>query len=120
MSNFLAGLQFDGIFRLGSFGNSGEPTIVAVDGIRKKSIVAHPPPPGLVKPFFSLCYLLPQAREVIFSFSMGLQDGCSDGVFFKVLVNGETQFEHFTDTFRWEDANISLSRYAGDYMCYWN
>ena len=47
---------------------------------------------------------------------MGLQDGCSDGVFFKVLVNGETQFEHFADTFRWEDANISLSRYAGDHV----
>ena len=36
--------------------------------------------------------------------------------FFKVLVNGETQFEHFADTFRWEDANISLSRYAGDHV----
>ena len=111
---FLAGLQFDGIFRLGSFGNSGEPTIVAVDGIRKKSIIAHPPPGGQTVLQFLLS--LPQAREVIFSFSMGLQDGCSDGVFFKVLVNGETQFEHFADTFRWEDANISLSRYAGDHV----
>ena len=34
--------------------------------------------------------------------------------FFKVLVNGETQFENFADTFRWEDASISLSSYAGD------
>ena len=111
---FLAGLQFGGIFRIGSVWNSGEPTIVNIDGIRKASIIAHPPPGGQTVLQFLLS--LPQAREVIFSFSMGLQDGCSDGVFFKVLVNGETQFEHFADTFRWEDANISLSRYAGDHV----
>ena len=84
------------------------------DGVSKETIFAHPPPGGQTVLQFLLS--LPQAREVIFSFSMGLQDGCSDGVFFKVLVNGETQFEHFTDTFRWEDANISLSRYAGDHV----
>ena len=113
-AEFTAGLQFGGIFRIGSVWNSGEPTIVNIDGIRKASIIAHPPPGGQTVLQFLLS--LPQAREVIFSFSMGLQDGCSDGVFFKVLVNGETQFEHFADTFRWEDANISLSRYAGDHV----
>ena len=113
-AEFTAGLQFGGIFRIGSVWNSGEPTIVDIDGIRKASIFAHPPHGGQTVLQFLLS--LPQAREMIFSFSMGLQDGCSDGVFFKVLVNGETQFEHFADTFRWEDANISLSRYAGDHV----
>ena len=113
-AEFTAGLQFGGIFRIGSVWNSGEPTIVNIDEIRKASIIANPPPDGQIVLQFLLS--LPQAREVIFSFSMGLQDGCSDGVFFKVLVNGETQFEHFADTFRWEDANISLSRYAGDHV----
>ena len=113
-AEFVAGLQFDGIFRLGSFGNSGEPTIVAVDGIRKESIVAHPPRFGQTVLQFLLS--LPKAEEIMFSFSMGLQDGCSNGVSFNVLVNGETQFERFTNTFGWEAANISLTKYIGDYI----
>ena len=113
-AEFTAGLQFDGIFRLGSVWNSGQRMRLTSDGVSKETIFAHPPPGGQTVLQFMLS--LPQAREVIFSFSMGLQDGCSDGVFFKVLVNGETQFEHFADTFRWEDANISLSRYAGDHV----
>ena len=111
---FLAGLQFDGIFRLGSFGNSGEPTIVAVDGIRKKSIVAHPPRFGQTVLQFLLS--LPQAEEIMFSFSMGLQEGCSSGVSFTVFVNGETRFEHITNAFEWEDASISLTEQAGGYI----
>ena len=113
-AEFIVGLQFDGIFRLGSVWNSGQRVRLTSDGVSKETIFAHPPPGGQTVLQFMLS--LPQAREMIFSFSMGLQDGCSDGVFFKVLVNGETQFEHFTDTFRWEDANISLSRYAGDHV----
>ena len=113
-AEFVAGLQFDGIFRLESFGNSGEPTIVAVDGIRKESIVAHPPRFGQTVLQFLLS--LPQAKEIIFSFSMGLQDGCSNGVSFTVLVNGETRFEHITNAFGWEDASISLTEQAEDYI----
>ncbi len=113
-ADFVAGLEFDGIFRLGSAWNSGEPTIVAVDGIRKKSIVAHPPRFGQTVLQFLLS--VPQAKELTFSFSMGLQDGCSNGVSFKVLVNGKAQFEHFANTFRWEDANISLSKHVGDHV----
>ena len=114
-SEFVAGLKFGGIFRLGSVWNSGQRMRLTSDGVSKETIFAHPPPPG-GQTVLQFLLSLPQAREVIFSFSMGVQDGCSDGVFFKVLVNGETQFEHFADTFRWEDANISLSRYAGDHV----
>ena len=113
-TDFVAGLQFEGIFRLGSVWNSGQRMELTLDGVRKETIFAHPPPEGQAVLQFLLS--LPQAHEVIFSFSMGLQEGCSDGVFFKVLVNGETLFEHFTDTFRWEDANIPLSKYAGEHV----
>lgn len=111
-TEYAAGLQFGGVFQVGSVWNSGESTITTIGGIRKESIFAHPPPDGQTVLQFLLS--LPKAHELMFSFSMGLQDGCSDGVFFKVLVNGEAQFENFVDTFEWEDANISLSRYAGD------
>ena len=110
-ADFVAGLQFDGIFRRGSVWNSGQRMELTLDGVSKKTIFAHPPEGQTVLQFL---LSLPQAREVIFSFSMGLQDGCSDGVFFKVLVNGETQSGYFADTFRWEDANISFSEFAGE------
>ena len=113
-TEFVAGLQFGDIFRLGSVWNSGEPTIATIGETRKSSIFAHPPPDGQTVLQFLLS--LPKAHELMFSFSMGLQEGCTDGVFFKVLVNGETQFERFTNTFGWEDANVSLSRYAGETM----
>ncbi len=110
--DFVAGLQFDGIFQPGSIWNSGEPTIATIGEIRKASIIAHPPLEG--QTIFQFLLSLPKAERITFSYSMGLQEGCSDGVFFKVLVNGETQFERFTNTFGWEDANISLSEQAGD------
>ena len=112
--DFVAGLQFDSIFQPGSIWNSGEPTIVTIGEIRKASIIAHPPPEG--QTVFQFLLSLPRAKGITFSYSMGLQEGCSDGVFFKVLVNGETQFERFTNTFGWEDANISLSEHAGDHV----
>ncbi len=110
--DFVAGLQFDGIFQPGSIWNSGEPTIATIGEIRKASIIAHPPLEG--QTIFQFLLSLPKAERITFFYSMGLQEGCSDGVFFKVLVNGETQFERFTNTFGWEDANISLSEQAGD------
>ena len=113
-ADFVAGLEFGGIFQPRSIWNSGEPTIATIDGIRKASIIAHPPPEG--QTVFQFLLSLPEAKELTFSFSIGLQEGCSDGVFFKVLVSGETQFERFTNTFRWEDANISLSEHAGDHV----
>ena len=111
---FIAGLQFGGIFRIGSVYNSGEPTIANIGGIRKESIVAHPPRFGQTVLQFLLS--LPHAEKMMFSFSMGLQDGCSNGVSFTILINGETRFEHFTNAFEWEDASISLTEQAGDYI----
>lgn len=109
-TDFVAGLQFDGIFRRGSVWNSGQKMELTSDGVSKETIFAHPPSEGQTVLQFLLS--LSQAREVMFSFSMGLQEGCSDGVFFKVLVNGEMRFEHFADTFKWEDANISFSEFG--------
>ena len=113
-AKFIAGIQFGGIFRIGSVWNSGEPTIATIDGTSKASIIAHPPPDGQTVIQFLLS--LPKVEEITFSFSMGLQDGCSDGVSFKVLTNGKTQYERFTSTFGWEDASVSLSSYAGDHV----
>ena len=113
-TDFVAGLQFDGIFRLGSVWNSGQRMRLTANGVSKETIFAHPPPDGQTVLQFLLSF--PKAHELMFSFSMGLQEGCSDGVSFKVLVDGETQYERFMDTFGWEDANVSLSRYTRDYV----
>jgi len=116
-TDFIVGLQFESIFRRGSVWNSGQRMELILDGVSRKTIFAHPPSGG--QTVLQFLFSLPKARELMFSVSMGLQDGGSDsvffdGVFFKVLVNGETQFEHFSDTFRWENTNISLSEFAGE------
>ena len=48
---------------------------------------------------------------------MGLPDKrCSlDGLFFKVLLNGQNRFEHFAfNTPGWVDAQLTLSEFAGE------
>ena len=111
---FVAGLQFGGIFQHGSVHNSGARTIATIGGIRKASIIAHPPPDGQTV----LQYLLnlPRAREIVLSFSGGLPGRCSlDGLCFKVLLNGQNRFEHFVfNTPGWVNGRISLSEFAGE------
>ena len=114
-TEFAAGLQFEGMFRLGSVWGSGRRMHGTAGGVRKETISAHPPPDG--ETILQFLLSLPQAHEVIFSVSMGLQDGSSsNGVFFKILLNGQIQFEHFTseETPGWVDAHIPLSEFAGE------
>ena len=100
-AQFTAGLQFDGIFRLGGVYNSGNRTTVEnPNGERKPSIFAHPPTNGQTILQFPLH--LPQSQGLIFSFSMVLQDNsCSNGVLFQVLLNGQKRFEHLIETPDW-------------------
>ena len=113
-AEYITGLQFDGIFRLGSVWHSGERWEPTISGLRKKSISAHPPPDGQTVLQFLLS--LPQTQKGTFSFSVGLPDEsweCSDGVSFTVLLNGQNRFEHFVNTQGWIDRSISLSESAG-------
>ena len=114
-AEFVAGLQYDGIFRLGSVWDSGRQMELVADGVRKETISAHPPPNGQTVLQFLLS--LPHAQALTFSFSMGLPDKrCSlDGLFFKVFLNGQNRFEHFAfNTPGWVDAQLSLSEFAGE------
>ncbi len=113
-AEFIVGLQFDSVFRLGNVYGSGERSHGIVGGVEKKSINAHPPEDGQSVLQFSLS--LPQAEEIMFSFSMGLLDenAGSDGVSFAVLLNGQNRFEHFTKAPGWTDAQILLSEHAGE------
>ena len=113
-AEFSVGLQFDSVFRLGNVYGSGERSHGTVGGLEKKSINAHPPGNGQTILQFLLS--LPQAEEIMFSFSMGLlaENAGSDGVSFAVIMNGQNRFEHFTKVPGWTDARISLSEYAGE------
>ena len=108
-AQFTAGLQLDGIFRLGSHYGSGDHRTATIDSIHKETIFAHPPNGQTVLQF---PLLLPQEPST-FSFSAGLEEGCSSGVLFQVRLNGQTYFETFKDTFNWTDGSISLSQFAG-------
>ena len=109
-AQFTAGLQLNGIFRLGSHHGSGDDRTATIDSIRKETIFGHPPRNGLTILQFPL--LLPQEPST-FSFSAGLEKGCSEGVLFQVRLNGQTYSEVFADTFEWKEGNISLSAFAG-------
>ena len=109
-AQFIAGLQFDGIFRLGDAWGSGSRRSTTIDGIYKETIFAHPPRNGQTVIQFPL--YLPDAPST-FSFSMGLREGCSKGVLFQIRLNGQTYFEAFRDAFNWTDGSISLSEFAG-------
>ena len=108
-AQFTAGLQLDGIFRLGSHHGSGNRRTATIDSIHKETIFAHPPNGQTVLQF---PLLLPQEPST-FSFSAGLEEGCSEGVLFQVLLNGQVYSEIFKDTFNWTDGSISLSTFAG-------
>ena len=108
-AQFNAGQQLDNIFRLGThrgFGNYGEETL---DNITKEIINAIPPSRGQTILQFPL--LLPQ-EPLTFSFSVGLNEGCSKGVLFQIRLNGQPYFEAFKDTFDWTDGSISLSEFT--------
>ncbi len=111
---FVAGFQHEGIFLLGrSFWGSGQRGRGTAAGVEKETIGAHPPNDGQTVSQFLLS--LPQAREIIFSFSMALtSSGCSTGIKFQVRLNGQTQFEHATSLLEWTDIQLSLSEFAGE------
>ena len=114
-AHYVAGLQFDSIFREGSVWGSGKRSELTATGVRKQTLNAQPPPGG--ETVLQYLLTLPAAEDVIFSFSMGLPDtSCSiDGLFFKVLVNGQVRFEHFGfNEPGWVDRRISLSEFAGE------
>ena len=113
-AEFIAGLQFDNIFRFGSVYNSGARSHGTVDGVQKETINAHPPKDG--RTILQFLLSLPQAEEMMFSFSMGLLDeeGRSDGVTFEMLLNGQKRFSQFTKTPGWTDERIPLSEFAGE------
>ena len=72
-----------------AFGVLGNRSELTATGVRKQTLNGQPPPSGQTVLQFLLA--LPAAEEVTFSFSMGLPDiSCSlDGLFFKVLLNGQ-------------------------------
>ena len=110
-AQFTPGLQVDNILRLENAWRSVSRSTATVDGIYKETIFASPSTNGQTILQFPL--YLPK-QPLSFSFSMGLQEGCSKGVLFQVRLNGQTYFEVFKDTFDWTDGSISFSAFAGE------
>ena len=111
-AQFASGLQYQGYFTPPTTGfgrvRIGGRTL---DGVYKDTINAGPGPD---RPnFVSFSLHLPETPKLRFAFSMGLKEGCSQGVTFRVLLNGETRFEHFKNTFDWTEGGISLGQFAG-------
>ena len=108
-AQFASGLQYQGIFSPG-FGDARIGAAI-IDGVRKDTIYASPDPDR--QNFVSFSVHLPETPKLRLAFSMGLKEGCSQGVTFRVLLNGETRFKYFKDTFDWTEGDVSLGQFAG-------
>ena len=111
-AEFASGLQYQGylpapIAGFGGISIGGR----TLDGVYKDTINASPGPDR--QNFVSFLLRLPETPKLRLAFSMGLKEGCSQGVTFRVLLDGETRFEYFKDTFDWTEGGVSLSEFAG-------
>ena len=109
-AQYTSGLELDDIFRFGSLHGSGERTRTNIDNTGKDAINAIPPANG--RTVIQFPFLLPEEPST-FSFSVGLHEGCSEGMLFQIRLNGQTYLETFKDTFDWTNGSISLSEFAG-------
>ena len=102
--------NLDDSFRLGDPHRLGAHRTITINNIKKEAVYA--PPPGDGQTFLQLPLSLPEEPST-FSFSVGLEEGCSKGVLFEVRLNGQVYSEIFKDTFEWTDGSISLAAFAG-------
>ena len=107
---FTTGSQLNDIFQINGFLDAGSRRTATIDNIRKEGIFAHPPTYGQTILQFPLFVV---QEPSTFSFSTGLVKGCSNGVLFQVLLNGQVHSEIFKDTFDWTNGSISLSQFTG-------
>jgi hypothetical protein len=88
-------------------------------GAAKHSIVMHPPwKPGGGTIFAEFSLQLPNITPIKLVFSNAIRDNTaaeppSDGVTFRVWADGEKLFERNTDSKKWLDAEVDLSKFAG-------
>ena len=111
-AEFASGLQYQGYLPAPTGGSKdARRSATTIDGVYKDTIYA---PPGPDRPnFVSFSLHLPETPKLRLAFSMGLREGCSQGVTFQVLLNGETRFDYFKNTFNWTEGDVSLGDFAG-------
>jgi hypothetical protein len=87
-------------------------------GATKHAIVMHPPwKPGGGTIFAEFSLQLPDVTPIKLVFSNAIRDNSaaeppSDGVTFRVWADGEKLFERNTDSKKWLDAEVDLSKFA--------
>jgi len=88
-------------------------------GATKNAIVMHPPwKPGGGTIFAEFSLQLPSVALIKLVFANAIRDSsatepASDGVTFRVWADSEKLFERHTDSKKWLDAEVDLSRFAG-------
>ena len=88
-------------------------------GATKHAIVMHPPwKPGGGTIFAEFSLQLPSVAPIKLVFANAIRDNsatepASDGVTFRIWADSEKLFERHTDSKKWLDAEVDLSRFAG-------
>ncbi len=118
------GILVDGRRRPLDFGACFQRLTITCGGVQKPAIFAHPPwrwepgkpPPKSFASFGRFRAALPRKPAMALSFYIGLRDGVngrSDGVDFRVTVNGKTRFRQHWRESRWSRHTLSLAAFAG-------
>lgn len=85
----------------------------------RPSLTMHPPWRGAVGTMFVEYHLrLPETTPLLFSFAQAIRDsspeeGKSDGVTFRVRIDGKVLFDRHSDTKTWLPGEVDLTPYAG-------
>ena len=109
------GVRFQGID--GPLGNGAVVHLssIAAGGVTRQGLFIHPPYQGQVGGETFIQFPVPVPSAALLRFGVGVADNatCTDGVTFRVSVNGADLWsQHLTRT-GWQDVSLSLAAYGG-------
>jgi hypothetical protein len=108
------GIRYQGTDWPMAYGAGGSQTIATVGGVTRLAISLQPPWQGQYGGETFVEYSVPILPQGQFQFSTGIIDGasCTDGVTFRVTVNGTELYRQNYLTGAWHDGSVDLSAYA--------
>ena len=116
------GIVVDGKVGALDHGGSFIPTMDRCGLVHKRALFAHPPwrvrvkGKAPAKTFGRFSVAIPAGHQAVLELAVGLRDavdGRSDGVQFRVEVNGEAVFDEFWTKSEWKDVSVPLDKWAG-------
>ncbi|MBI4909843.1 MAG: hypothetical protein HY820_39865 [Acidobacteria bacterium] len=118
MANLLQsqqGVTYQGVDGPIAFGAVVTPSFNTAGGVGRSNLFLHPPYQGQLGGETYIQFSAPVPANASFTFSIGVDDGaaCTDGVTFRVTVNGVEAWRLNAGRTGWHDGSVDLATYAG-------